>query len=53
MARATRDGPKSCRPRRRCWTLGYPDHGFHLDVLPAIPDAELPPTGILLTDAAP
>ena len=44
------DGPKSCRPRRRCWTLGYPDHGFHLDVLPAIPDVDYAPTGILLTD---
>ncbi|RAO15036.1 nucleotidyltransferase domain-containing protein [Micromonospora noduli] len=44
------DGPKSCESRRRCWTLEYPDHGFHLDVLPTIPDIEHPPTGILLTD---
>lgn len=44
------DGPKSCEARRRCWTLTYPDHGFHLDVLPTIPDDEYPPTGILLTD---
>jgi hypothetical protein len=44
------DGPRTCESRRRCWTLGYPDHGFHLDVLPTIPDAERPPTGILLTD---
>jgi hypothetical protein len=44
------DGPASCEARRRCWTLGYPDLGFHLDVLPSIPDEELPPTGILLTD---
>lgn len=44
------DGPKTCEPRRRCWTLGYPDHGFHLDVLPTIPDIDYPPTGILLTD---
>lgn len=44
------DGPASCEARRRCWTLGYPDLGFHLDVLPSIPDIELPPTGILLTD---
>jgi hypothetical protein len=42
------DGPTSCEARRRCWTLGYP--GFHLDVLPTIPDVEHPPTGILLTD---
>lgn len=44
------DGPKTCEPRRRCWTLGYPDLDFHLDVLPTIPDLEHPPTGILLTD---
>lgn len=44
------DGPATCEARRRCWTLGYPDLGFHLDVLPSIPDEELPPTGILLTD---
>ncbi len=44
------DGPKTCESRRRCWTLAYPDHGFHLDVLPTIPDDEYPPTGILLTD---
>jgi hypothetical protein len=42
------DGPHSLESRRRCWTLGY--QGFHLDVLPAIPDDEHPPTGILLTD---
>lgn len=44
------DGPNACQPRRRCWTLSYPDYGFHLDVLPAIPDDKQPPTGILLTD---
>lgn len=44
------DGPARCEPTRRCWTLDYPDDGFHLDVLPAIPDPDLPPTGILLTD---
>jgi hypothetical protein len=48
--RGQTDGPKTCEPSRRCWTLHYPDFGFHLDVLPAIPDVELPPTGILLTD---
>jgi hypothetical protein len=41
--------PKELSPRRRCWTLNFSGK-FHLDVLPAIPDAELPPTGILLTD---
>jgi hypothetical protein len=44
------DGPKFCESRRRCWTLAYPDDGFHLDVLPTIPDPERPRTGILLTD---
>jgi len=44
------DGPASCASRRRCWTLEYPDLGFHLDVLPSIPDVEVPPTGLLLTD---
>jgi hypothetical protein len=44
------DGPKMVEERRRCWTLHYPDDGFHLDVLPTIPDVEYPPTGILLTD---
>jgi hypothetical protein len=33
----------------RCWTLAYGSK-FHLDVLPAIPDAQEPPNGILLTD---
>jgi hypothetical protein len=44
------DGPKTCEARRRCWTLAYPDRGFHLDVLPTIPELEHSPTGILLTD---
>ncbi|MEK7440791.1 MAG: nucleotidyltransferase [Chloroflexota bacterium] len=39
---------------RRCWTLEYPPENqmprFHMDVLPAIPNKERPPTGILLTD---
>ncbi|WP_307782809.1 MULTISPECIES: nucleotidyltransferase [unclassified Streptomyces] len=43
-----KDGPLSLEPRRRCWTLGYTR--FHLDVLPAIPDDEHQPHGILLTD---
>lgn len=42
------DGPIELISRRRCWTLVYP--GFHLDVLPSIPDDEHPRTGILLTD---
>jgi hypothetical protein len=43
----TADGPAECVPSRRCWTLRYPDEGFHMDVLPAADDA--PPT-IRLTD---
>jgi hypothetical protein len=42
------------KPSRRCWTLEYPPENqmprFHMDVLPAIPNIERPPTGILLTD---
>ncbi|TCM34438.1 hypothetical protein [Kribbella sp. VKM Ac-2568] len=45
-----RDGPELCVPGRRAWTLTYPDLGFQLDVLPAIPNENLPPTGIRLTD---
>jgi hypothetical protein len=44
------DGPTKCEPRRRCWTLCYPTLGFHLDVLPCVPDEDHLPTGILLTD---
>ncbi|WP_420445314.1 nucleotidyltransferase [Candidatus Poriferisodalis sp.] len=32
----------------RCWTLQWPS--FHVDVLPALPSPENPPTGIWLTD---
>ncbi|MEV6236587.1 nucleotidyltransferase [Lentzea sp. NPDC051838] len=44
------DGPALCVEGRRAWTLTYPDLGFHLDVLPAIPDGERPPPRIRLTD---
>lgn len=41
-------------PSRRCWILDYPSENqmpeFHMDVLPAIPNIERQPTGILLTD---
>lgn len=43
------EAPRSCSPSRRCWTLDYAD-GFHMDVLPAVPDRDSPPTGIWLTD---
>jgi hypothetical protein len=34
------DGPAEVTSSRRCWTLHYPDQGFHMDVLPAAPDME-------------
>jgi hypothetical protein len=40
---------KMLQESRRCWRLDYP-HQFHMDVLPAIPNIERMPTGILLTD---
>ncbi|MCC6862776.1 MAG: nucleotidyltransferase [Bryobacterales bacterium] len=40
---------KIISPSRRCWNLDYPKQ-FHMDVLPAIPNAERLPDGILLTD---
>lgn len=45
----TPGAPEKCEPSRRCWTLYYPGE-FHMDVLPAVPDVEARPTGILLTD---
>lgn len=42
--------PARVDEKRRCWTLEYADKPFHLDVLPAIPDVDNPPTGIRLTD---
>jgi len=33
---------------KRCWTLQYP--GFHVDVLPAVPDEQAGGTGISITD---
>jgi hypothetical protein len=41
--------PTGCKEHKRCWTLGYPVD-FHLDVLPAIPNPDGQPSGILLTD---
>jgi Second Messenger Oligonucleotide or Dinucleotide Synthetase domain len=34
--------------RRRCWTLYF--DGFHIDILPALPNPEAVPNGILITD---
>lgn len=45
------DAPTGLKERNRCWTLRYPASlRFHLDVLPAIPNPEAPPSGILITD---
>jgi hypothetical protein len=43
------DGPTAREERKRCWTLNYPAP-FHIDVLPALPNPETQPHGILLTD---
>lgn len=42
------EGNPSREEGKRCWTLLYP--GFHLDVLPALPDLEDGGTGIIITD---
>lgn len=42
--------PTECEEGRRCWTLVGDDLEFHIDFLPAIPDEDAPPTGILLPD---
>ena len=47
--KASEDLKEIVKERRRCWQLVYSKR-FHLDVLPAIPDAERPGTSILLTD---
>ncbi|MGH2976638.1 MAG: cyclic GMP-AMP synthase DncV-like nucleotidyltransferase [Solirubrobacterales bacterium] len=45
------DAPRALQERSRCWTLGYSRaQRFHLDVLPAIPNADGGPTAILITD---
>lgn len=41
--------PIKLEPGRRCWTLEFREP-FHMDVLPALPDPDKPPTGILITD---
>jgi hypothetical protein len=47
--KANEDLKKLLQESRRCWRLNFPGQ-FHMDVLPAIPNTEQPPTGILLTD---
>ena len=44
------DGHPGLNEGKRCWTLIYSDQPFHMDVLPAIPDAEEGGNAILLPD---
>jgi Cyclic GMP-AMP synthase DncV-like, nucleotidyltransferase domain len=44
------DGDPHREEGKRCWTLVYPREPFHMDVLPAVPNQEALPNGILLTD---
>jgi hypothetical protein len=44
------EGAPRQREGNRCWTLNYPDEPFHMDVLPALPDENAPPNGIVVTD---
>jgi hypothetical protein len=44
------EGEPRLKEGKRCWTLDYPTEPFHMDALPAIPDEEAAPNGILLTD---
>jgi hypothetical protein len=44
------EGQPGLAEGKRCWTLNYRNESFHMDVLPAIPDKDAAPTGILLTD---
>lgn len=50
QATAGRASAPTLREGDRCWTLVYPSDRFHMDVLPAIPDAQGVPNSILLTD---
>jgi hypothetical protein len=42
-------GTPELEEKSRCWTLRY-GIGFHMDVLPAIPDDEGEPSSLLITD---
>ena len=48
--RSAPDGRPSLKEGKRCWTLIYSDQPFHMDVLPAIPDANEGGNAILLPD---
>lgn len=42
------EGQPALEEGKRCWTLSY--GGFHLDILPAVPDTTSSGTGIRITD---
>ena len=44
------DGNPQASEGKRCWTLDYPAEPFHMDVLPALPDPDAAPNGLLITD---
>lgn len=44
------DGRPTCGEGKRCWTLEYSREPFHMDVLPAVPNVEIPGNAIWLTD---
>jgi hypothetical protein len=49
--RGSAGAPAACTEGRRCWTLRYAHQGFHMDVLPAIPDRDTDSrSAILLPD---
>lgn len=41
--------PTACEPGKRGWTLTF-EQPFHMDILPAIPDPDAPPTVSQLTN---
>jgi hypothetical protein len=40
--------PKNLKESQRCWTLQF--NGYHIDILPAMPNPDRKPTGIHITD---
>ena len=44
------EGDPTLDEGKRCWTLDYPREPFHMDFLPAIPNPDAAPDGILITD---
>lgn len=44
------EGAPTLDEGKRCWTLDYPREPFHMDFLPAIPNPDAAPDGLLITD---